>query len=161
MVVLVRGPLPSLLKAGNIRTLSRLEACLGGDQLRLDTRLAAYVPVPAARARPYGGRRSPCGQLMRERAAAIVYGPATFLNRAVAAVNTEVGSLTVHAVATIRDAEAAARSLAAARKLDAAQTTAAVQAAGTLALERELAAAQGGAGAGAIAAAKARLAGIP
>ena len=32
--------------------------------------------------------------------AAVVYGPATFLNRAVAAVNTEVGSLTVSAVAT-------------------------------------------------------------
>ena len=34
---------------------------------------------------------------MRERAAKVVYGPATFLNHAVAAVNTEIGSLTASA----------------------------------------------------------------
>ncbi len=139
VVVLVRGPLTGLLSQANIRTLSRLEACLGGQQLRLDTRLEAYVPVAATKASPYGGADSPCATLMHERAAEVVYGPATFLNRAVAAVNTEVGSLTVNAVETIRAAEAAARTLARSRKLDATQTSAAVQAAGTLALERELA----------------------
>ncbi len=161
VVVLVRGPLTGLLSPANIRTLSRLEACLGGQQLRLDPRLEAYVPIATANASPYGGRDSPCGTLMRERAAEVVYGPATFLNRAVAAVNTEVGSLTVNAVETIRAAEAAARTLAKSRKLDAAQTSAAVQAAGTLALERELASTGSTTGSANATGAQARLAGVP
>jgi hypothetical protein len=143
VVVLVRGSLTSLLQQSEMRTLSRLEACLGGQQLRLDTGLAAYVPVAASRAQPEGGGASPCGQLMRTRDAKVVYGPATFLNHAVAAVNTEVGSVTVNAVATVRTAEAEARTLAQAHKLDQAQTNAAIQAAGELALKRELAAAEG------------------
>jgi hypothetical protein len=143
VVVLLRGSLTRLLRQPEMRTLSRLEACLGGQQLRLDTGLAAYVPVAASRARPEGGAASSCGQLMRTRAAKVVYGPATFLNHAVAAVNTEVGSVTVDAVATIRAAEAEARTLAQAHKLDRAQTSAAVQAAGELALARELADAEG------------------
>ena len=161
VVVLVRGPLTGLLSPANIRTLSRLEACLGGQQLRLDPRLEAYVPIATANASPYGGRDSPCGTLMRERAAEVVYGPATFLNRAVAAVNTEVGSLTVIAVETMRAAEAAARWLAKSRQLDAAQTSAAVQAAGTLALERELASTGGPVGSASATGAQARLAGVP
>jgi hypothetical protein len=80
---------------------------------------------------------------MRTHAAKVVYGPATVLNHAVAAVNSEVGSLTVNAVEVVRAAEAAARTLAKAQKLGQAQTNAAVQAAGELALERELAADEG------------------
>ena len=77
---------------------------------------------------------------MRERAATVVYGPATFLNRAVAAVNTEVGSLTVSAVETnpgCRSGRAgrSPRPRSSTRR----ETSAAVQAAGTLALEHELA----------------------
>src|SRR5579884_1269429 len=135
VVVLVRAPLADLLEPANIATVSRLEACLGGQRLRFDSSLAAYLPVPAGRAVPYGGRSSPCAALMRSHASRVVYGPGSFLNHAVAAVNTEVRSLTAHAAATIRAAEAAARALARARKLDAAQTSAAVQAAGALALE--------------------------
>lgn len=165
VVVLVRGSLSSLLQPSEMRTLSRLEACLGGQQLRLDTGLAAYVPVAASRARPEGGRASPCGQLMRTRDAKVVYGPATFLNHAVAAVNTEVGSVTVNAVATIRTAEAEARTLARAHRLDQAQTSAAIEAAGQLALERELAATEGTgterARAGSGSATQGLLAGIP
>ncbi len=161
VVVLVRAPLTSLIQPRALATLSRLEACLAGQRLRLDTRLAAYVPVGESSATPYGGSASPCGRLMRTRAAKVVYGPATFLNHAVAAVNTEIGSLTASAAVTIRAAEAAARALAKTRGLDAAQTKAAVQAAGTLALERELAAAgdtsksTAGTGAGSL------LAGVP
>jgi hypothetical protein len=146
VVVLVRGSLTGLLQPGEMRTLSRLEACLGGQQVRLNTGLAAYVPVAAGKAQPAGGRDSPCGKLMRTRAAKVVYGPASFLNHAVAAVNTEVGSVTVGAVATIRSAEAEARALAGAQKLSPAQTNAAVQAAGELALEHELADAESSAG---------------
>jgi uncharacterized protein len=140
VVVLVHGRLTSLLKGSNIKTLSQLEACLGGQGLRLDSALEAYVPVAGAKAEPEGGSGSACGSLMRTHAAKVVYGPATFLNHAVAAVNTEVGSLTVSAVEVVRAAEAAARTLAKAQKLSQAQTNAAVQAAGELALERELAA---------------------
>jgi predicted RND superfamily exporter protein len=162
VVVLVRGPVSGLLKPVNIGTLSRLEACLGGQQLRLDRGLAAYVPVTGSSITPYGGRSSPCGRLARQHAAAVVYGPATFLNHAVAAVNTEVGLLTANALKAIRDAEAAARTLAKARQLDTAETNAAVQAAGTLALERELAAAQTTTGIKTTSAAtQALLAGIP
>ena len=148
VIVLVRAPLAELLAPANIATLSRLEACLGGQRLGLDRRLAAYLPVAANGAAPYGGRSSPCGELMRLRAAAVVYGPGGFLNHAVAAVNTEIASLTANAAATIRAAQDAARALARARGLDVAQTNAAVQAAGTLALERELAAAEGATSAG-------------
>jgi hypothetical protein len=139
VVVLVRAPLTSLIQPQALATLSSLEACLGGQRLRLDTQLAAYVPVATSSATPYGGWSSACGRLMRRRAAKVVYGPATFLNHAVAAVNSEIGSLTTKAAVTIRAAEAAARALAKARGLDSAQTQQAVQAAGTLALERELA----------------------
>ncbi len=140
IVVLVRAPLTTLIQQGSLTTLSRLEACLGGQQVRLDTQLAAYVPVAAAQAKPYGGWSSPCGKLMRLRAAKVVYGPATFLNRAVAAVNTEIGSLTKRAASTVRAAEQAAQKLAQQQGLDANATKDAVQAAGQLALERQLAA---------------------
>jgi predicted RND superfamily exporter protein len=143
VVLLVRGRLTSLLAPTEIKTLSRLEACLGGQGLRLDGALEAYVPVTGAAAKPEGGADSACGKLMRDHAAKVVYGPGTFLNHAVAAVNTEVGSLTVNAVKTVRAAEAAARTLAKAQKLDQAQTSAAVQAAGELALEQELTTAEG------------------
>ncbi len=143
VVVLIRGRLTSLLQPSEMRTLSRLEACLGGQQLRFDSGLAAYVPVAPGRAQPAGGADAACAKLMRSRAAKVVYGPATFLNHAVAAVNTEVGSVTVNAVATIRAAEAEARTLAKGRKLDRAQTAGAVEAAGELALEHELTSAEG------------------
>lgn len=164
VIVLVHGNLMKLLQPAEIRTLSRLEACLAGQQLRLDTGLGAYVPVAADRAHPADGPGSACARLMRLRAARVVYGPGTFLNRAVAAVNTEVGSVTVNAVATIRDAEAEARTLAKARGLDQVQTAAAIQAAGQLALERELTTTEGSSGTGGDAAGSAAqglLAGIP
>ena len=146
VIVLVRAPLTTLIQQGPLSTLSRLEACLAGEQLRLDRRLAAYVPVAAHAAEPYGGADSPCGKLMRLRAAHVVYGPATFLNRAVAAVNTQIGELTADAAGTVRAAEEAARRLARQQGLDAKATAEAVRAAGELALERQLAAVGGAAG---------------
>jgi hypothetical protein len=137
VVVLVRGRVTSLLQPANLKKLSQLEACLGGQGLRLDGVLEAYVPVTGADAKPLGG--TDCASLMRTHPAKVVYGPATFLNHAVAAVNTEVGSLTVQAVDTVREAESEARTLAEAQKLDTPQTNAAVEAAGELALQRALA----------------------
>ncbi len=165
VVVLVRAQVNRLLAPADITRLSQLEACLAGQQLQFRPRLAAYVAVGRGAARPYGGGGSPCGALMRLHAAWTVYGPGTLLNHAVAAVNGELASLTANAAATIRAAETAAREIAHARGLNAAQTAAAVQAAGELALERELTLAAGsvstGAGTGKGSLSQALLAGAP
>jgi predicted RND superfamily exporter protein len=87
VVVLVRAPLTALLAPARLATLTRLEACLAGQYVTKSATLHAYVPVAAGRHAAYGGPRSPCGELMRHRSALVVYGPGTFLNRAVAAVN--------------------------------------------------------------------------
>ena len=125
VVVLVRAPLQAA-PATDLETLSRLEACLGGPEAApRHTARRRLCPVAASSATPYGGRRSPCGRLMRARAAKVVYGPATFLNHAVAAVNTEIGSLHERRATTAAEA-AAARYGSRRRGLDAAQTSAAV-----------------------------------
>ncbi len=73
-----------------------------------------------------------------DRPAAFVYGPATFLTRAVSAVQSEIRSLTTTAASEVRAAQAAARTLARQQGLSSADTEAAEQAAGELALAREL-----------------------
>ena len=50
--------------------------------------LASFTPAKAGSKPAYGGWNSPCGQLMQHQPVQVVYGPGTFLNRAVAAVNT-------------------------------------------------------------------------
>src|SRR2546421_7998919 len=42
---------------------------------------------------PYGGWSSPCGRLMKTKPVQVVYGPGTFLNRAVKAVNDQVQAM--------------------------------------------------------------------
>ncbi|WP_249010255.1 MMPL family transporter [Conexibacter sp. DBS9H8] len=130
VVVLVRAPLSTLLGAHDIGVLSQLEACLAGQQVSYSSSLSAFVPVPAVRATPYGGRHSPCGALMASRVVKVVYGPATFLNQAVRAISRELTTLlgSVKSAVTAKEQEAAA--LARRQRLSAADTRALIQAAG-------------------------------
>jgi uncharacterized protein len=138
VVLLVRLPLTALVESRDLVPLSELEACLGGQQLTLDRQLGAFEPVPAAKAVPYGGRASPCGALMRMRPAKVVYGPGTFLSRAVTAVTSEIHTLSAAAAKTVKAAEATALKLAQAKGLDSAQADAAAKQAGELVLEQQL-----------------------
>jgi predicted RND superfamily exporter protein len=92
IVVLVRAPLTELLQPAHLATLARLEACLAGQSLTFSRTLRADVPVTTSHATAVGGPSGPCAQLMRHRSALVVYGPGTFLNRAVAAVNAGITS---------------------------------------------------------------------
>ena len=112
VVVLIREPLSTLLQSRDLITLTRLEACLSGEYVSDSATLHAYVPVAAGSHAAYGGPRSPCGHLMRDRSAQVVYGPGTFLNRAVASVNTGVASSLAAAKRAGDRAAVAARRLA-------------------------------------------------
>ena len=99
--------------------------------------LEAFTPAPAGSATPYGGWGSPCGKLMKARPAQVVYGPGTFLNRAVAAVNTEIAQIAAAAQQTIQTAKTSAYQLALARHLSKAKATALENAAGQIAQQQE------------------------
>ncbi len=90
-IVLVREPVSDLRQPRELVTLSRLEACLAGEVLTRNGKLERSCRHRRGSSAPYGGSGSPCAKLMRERPAQVVYGPGTFLNRAVAAVNSELG----------------------------------------------------------------------
>ena len=92
VVILIREPLTELVETKDLATVSQLEACLAGQVVVDNQQLPAFTPAPAIR-NAYGGWDSPCGKLMKAQPAQVVYGPGTFLNRAVAAVNTEVTPL--------------------------------------------------------------------
>src|SRR5712691_1375963 len=101
VVVMVRGPLTKLVLTSDIARLLGLEGCLSGN-------------VPAGKAPP-GGIGSPCGQLAQAKAAQVVYGPGTFINEAVGQVSDQAQKLTSAASAQARQADRAARKLAAAQ----------------------------------------------
>src|SRR6202453_478658 len=90
--ILVSEPVTTLLSPSALQRVTELEACLGGQYDTFDSELAAYRPVASGAHAAYGGSRSPCGELMRDRPVKVVYGPGTFLNRAVAAFNTDLQS---------------------------------------------------------------------
>ncbi|HTU30034.1 MAG TPA: MMPL family transporter [Solirubrobacteraceae bacterium] len=95
VAVLVRAPLGELLKPAQLTALTQLEACLAGQYVTRSATLRADVPVRTGSHAAYGGPASPCGALMRHRPALVVYGPGTFINRAVAAINGSLsGALT-------------------------------------------------------------------
>jgi len=137
VVILIREPLTDLVESKDLGTITELEACLNGEVVVPDQQLAAFVPAPAGSQPPYGGRASPCGKLMRHRLAQVVYGPGTFLNRAVAAVRTEMLALESGAAKAVRNAESAARRLARAKGLSAAQAGQAAKAAGQLEAQQQ------------------------
>ncbi|MGI8715557.1 MAG: MMPL family transporter, partial [Solirubrobacteraceae bacterium] len=90
VIILVHEKLTNLVETKDLATLIQLEACLGGQYVQANTKLHAFTTVSHV---PYGGVSSPCGHLMRSHAAQVVYGPGTFLNQAVVAVNTGISSL--------------------------------------------------------------------
>lgn len=116
VIVMIRESLPNLVETKDLATVSQLEACLAGQTIRANQTLGSFTPAPAG-ATPYGGWRSPCGALARDRPVQVVYGPGTFLNRAVSAVNSQVQSLISGANNTIKRYEQAACALALARHL--------------------------------------------
>jgi uncharacterized protein len=119
VVVLVREPLTELLETSDLEVVSRLETCLAGGGAG-------------------GAGGGPCGALRRDRPAHVVYGPGTFLSRAVAAVSAQITLLGDSARTAITDAERTAEALARRRGLSPAQAKAASEAAGALEAERQV-----------------------
>jgi uncharacterized protein len=138
VVVLIREPLTDLVLSRDLGTLSFLEACLAGQQVVQNLQVGAYTPAPASQAKPYGGWQSPCGKLMRAKPVQVVYGPGTFLNQAVTAVNREVVALETGASQSIRSAAAAAYNLALGEHKSRKQALAAARSAGALEQQQTL-----------------------
>ena len=139
VVILIREPLPDLVETEDLATDSRLEACLAGQVVVPNQQLQAFTPAPAGAQTPYGGWNSPCAKLMKTRPVQVVYGPGTFLNRAVAAVNEEVVALARAAQQAVTNARQNAYRLALAEHLSRRQALAAAGAAGQLATQQQYA----------------------
>jgi hydrophobe/amphiphile efflux-3 (HAE3) family protein len=137
VVILIREPLTDLVETKDLGTVSELEACLAGQVLVPNQQLQAFTPAPAGSQTPYGGWASPCGKLMKARPALVVYGPGTFLNRAVAAVQQEVLSLERGAQQSVTSARQAAYKLALAEHMSRKQALAEENAAGQLAAQQQ------------------------
>ena len=103
-----------------------------------NSQLASLTPAKAGSKPAYGGSTSPCGQLMKHQPVQVVYGPGTFLNRAVAAVNAQVRALVANAQTAITNAQSRAYTLATSRGLSKAQAEKAATSAGTLQRQQEL-----------------------
>ncbi len=138
VVVLIRERLTDLVETRDLGTVSQLEACLAGQEIAPNQTLGSFSAVPAAQAKPYGGVHSPCGGLMRTHAVEVVYGPGTFLNRAVAAVSTAEQSMLSGAGTAVRQAAQEACQLALARHLGQKQCETAAQAAAQLEYAKQL-----------------------
>ncbi|HEX4805866.1 MAG TPA: MMPL family transporter [Conexibacter sp.] len=106
VLVLIDEHVPNLVLTPDLGRVLRLEGCLGGN-------------VPHG-ARPYGGARSACAGLARLKPVKLVYGPGTFLNESVNAVQAQVGAELQQLQQGVADAAAAARAQAARAGLDAA-----------------------------------------
>ena len=137
VVILIREPLTDLVETKDLATVSQLEACLAGQVVVANQQLQAFTPAPTGSATPYGGWGSPCGKLMKAKPAQVVYGPGTFLNRAVAAVNTEIAQIESGAQQTVQNAKTSAYKLALARHMSRKQATSLENAAGQVAQEQE------------------------
>ncbi len=132
VIVLIREPLTDLVLTKELATVTKLEACLAGETVSASSKLGAFVVDPPGAQAPYGGWKSPCGQLMRQKPVQVVYGPGTFLNRSVAAVNTEVTTIEAQAANQIKVAERSAYLLALGNKETVKQAVSAALAAGRL-----------------------------
>ena len=139
VIVLVREKLTNLVETKDLAVLSQLEACLGGQVLNASTQLASFTPAKPGSKPPYGGYGSPCGKLMKAKPVQAVYGPGTFLNRAVSAVTTGVLSLLNGARSAVSSAETAAYKLAIGKGMSRAQAQKLATAAGTLKQQQEYA----------------------
>src|SRR5437764_6375808 len=137
VVVLIREQLTNLVETKDLATVSQLEACLAGQTLVPNDKLGSLTAAPAAQ-RPYGGWGSPCGRLRRTGAVEVVYGPGTFLNRAVSAVNQQVHNLISSANKAVQKYASAAYQLALARHLSRKQASQAASAAGQLEYQQQV-----------------------
>ncbi len=138
VVILIREPLTDLVETRDLATLTQLEACLGGQYVNANTKLRAFTPVTAGGHAPFGGWASPCGKLMRYRPAQVVYGPGTFLNTAVAAVNSGIDSMLGAVNAATTAAERNAYELAIGKGLGKRKALADANAAGQLEYQQQL-----------------------
>ncbi len=132
VIILIKEPLTDLVETKDLATLTFLEACLAGQYVVASQQLQSFQPAPPGSHAPYGGYGSPCGALMREQPVQVVYGPGTFLNRAVAAVNQQTQALLQSAQQSVTGAQSAAYQLALGRGLSRKQALAAANAAGQL-----------------------------
>jgi len=138
VIVLVREPLTDLLLSSDLGRLSELEACLSGQVLSADRSLRAFIPhAPSAQQPPYGGWDGVCAQLARTRAVRVVYGPGTFLNEAVIAVDRGLEQLLGAIGRRGRAAAGEAYALARARGEPPRKAEQAARAAARLALQQE------------------------
>jgi hypothetical protein len=137
VVVLIREPLTDLVETKDLATISQLEACLAGQVIVANQALGSFTPA-SGRQRAYGGPNSACGHLMKSRPVQVVYGPGTFLNRAVAAVTQQVQSMIGSANQSVQRYAQAAYQLALAKHLSRKQAQAAANAAGRLAYQQQI-----------------------
>jgi uncharacterized protein len=138
VIILIKEPLTSLVETKDLGTVTELEACLAGQVVVANSKLASFTPAVAGSKPPYGGWSSPCGKLMKLHPAQAVYGPGTFLNRAVAAVNQGIQSLLTASQQSVRSAEQNAYQLALGRHLSKQQALSAANAAGQLEQEQQI-----------------------
>jgi hydrophobe/amphiphile efflux-3 (HAE3) family protein len=138
VVVLIREPLTDLVETKDLATISQLEACLAGQVIVPNQSLGSFTPAAPGTQPPYGGQASPCGRLMRDKPVQVVYGPGTFLNQAVTAVNQQVQGLISSANQAVQRYSQAAYQLALARHLSRKQAQAAAKAAGQLEQQQQL-----------------------
>jgi uncharacterized protein len=105
VLVLIDERVADLVLTSDLGRTIRLEGCLGGN-------------VPRG-ARPYGGAGSPCAGLARLKPVRLVYGPGTFLNESVSAVQSAVTAQLDALRRQVAEAAAAARAQAARQGFDA------------------------------------------
>ncbi len=134
VIILIKEPLTSLVETSDLGIETQLEACLAGETVVKNQQLQSFTP---ARGTPYGGWASPCGALMKHRWVQAVYGPGTFLNRAVAAVNQQAIAMVAGAQQAVTTAERDAYQLALARHLSNKAALTAANAAGQLELQQQ------------------------
>jgi uncharacterized protein len=137
VIVLIREPLPDLVETKDLGTLTQLEACFAGQNVVANQTLRAFVPATGPHT-PYGGYNSPCGKLARYRPVQAVYGPGTFLNRAVAAVNTQIQAMMAGVGTSVRSAERSAYELAIGRGMSRAKALSEANAAGELEYQQQM-----------------------
>ncbi len=137
VVILIGERLTNLVETKDLGTVSELEACLAGQVLVPNQQLHAFTPAPAGSQTPYGGPNSPCAKLSRARPAQVVYGPGTFLNRAVAAVNQQITAIETGAQQAVSSARSAAYKAALAEHMSRKQALAEENAAGRLATQQQ------------------------
>jgi hydrophobe/amphiphile efflux-3 (HAE3) family protein len=138
VIVLIREPLTDLVGTQDLTTVTQLEACLAGQYAVRDPQLQAFTPAAAGTHAAAGGPGSPCGKLMASHAVKVVYGPGTFLNRAVAAVNTQIQGLLTSARQSVTAAQRSASALALRRGLGRQRARSEASAAGQLEEQQQL-----------------------